>query len=77
MKHPLGISNFLEEISSLSILLFSSISFHCSLMKAFLSLRAVLYLVGYIRAEIMTSTLLPLKTNKHPHRHNESILIVP
>ena len=36
-----------------------------------------LCLVGYIRAEIMTSTLLPLKTNEHPHRHNESIRRVP
>ena len=33
---------FLEEISNLSILLFSSISLHCSLKKAFLSLLAIL-----------------------------------
>ena len=33
MKHSLGISNFLKEISSLFI---SSISLHCSLKKAFL-----------------------------------------
>ena len=41
MKCSLGISNFLEEISSL--LLFSSISFHCSFKKAFLSLLAILW----------------------------------
>ena len=34
---------FLEEISNLSILLFSSISLHCSLKKAFLSLLAILW----------------------------------
>ena len=38
MKWSLGIFNFLEEISSLSILLFSSISLHWSLRKAFLPL---------------------------------------
>ena len=38
MKCSLGISNFLEEISSLPILFFSSISLHSSLKKAFLSL---------------------------------------
>ena len=43
MKYSLGISNFLEEISSLSILLFSSISLHWSLRKAFLSLLAILW----------------------------------
>ena len=43
MKCSLGISNFLEEISSLSILLFSSISLHWSLRKAFLSLLAILW----------------------------------
>ena len=42
MKCSFGISNFLEEISSLSILLFSSISLHCSLKMAFLSLLAIL-----------------------------------
>ena len=36
------ITNFLEEISSLSILLFSSISLHCSHKKAFIPLRAIL-----------------------------------
>ena len=35
MKYSLGISNFLEEISSLSILLFSSTSLHCSWKKTF------------------------------------------
>ena len=43
MKCPLGISNFLEEISSLSTLLFSSISLHWSLRKAFLFLLAILW----------------------------------
>ena len=37
------ISNFLEEIFSLSILLFSSISLHWSLRKAFLSLCDILW----------------------------------
>ena len=36
-------SNFLEEISRFPILLFSSISFHWSLRKAFLSLLAILW----------------------------------
>ena len=43
MKRSLGISDFLEEISSLYILLFSSISLHWSLRKAFLSLLAILW----------------------------------
>ena len=43
MKCSLGISDFLEEISSLSYLLFSSISLHWSLRKAFLSLLAILW----------------------------------
>ena len=43
MECSLAISNFLEEISSLLILLFSSISLHCSLKKAFLSLLAILW----------------------------------
>ena len=43
MKCSVGISNFLEEIPSLSILLFSSISLHWSLRKAFLSLLAILW----------------------------------
>ena len=38
MKCSLSISNFLQEISRLSHLLFSSISLHWSLRKAFLSL---------------------------------------
>ena len=42
MKYSLGISNFLEEILVFPILLFSSISLHWSLMKAFLSLLAIL-----------------------------------
>ena len=46
MKCSLGISNFLEEISVFSILLFSSIFFfffHWSLRKAFSSLLAILW----------------------------------
>ena len=43
MKCSLGISNFLEEIFSLSHLLFSSISLHWLLRKAFLSLLALLW----------------------------------
>ena len=42
MKCSLGISNFLEEISSMSILLLPSISLHCSHKKAFFSLLAIL-----------------------------------
>ena len=38
MKCSLGISNFLEEISSLSLPLFSCVSLHWSLRKIFLSL---------------------------------------
>ena len=43
MKCSLGISNFLEEISSLSHSLFSAISLHCSLKKVFLSLLVILW----------------------------------
>ena len=43
MKCSLGISNFLEEISSLSHSIVSSISLHWSLRKAFLSLLAILW----------------------------------
>ena len=42
MKCSLGISNFLEEISSFPILLFSSTSLHWSLRKGFLSLLDIL-----------------------------------
>ena len=51
MKCSLGISNFLEDISSLSFLLFSSISLHCSLRSlSCLSLLffGTLHSVGYI-----------------------------
>ena len=41
MKCSLGISKFLEEISSLSHSIFSSISLHWSLRRAFLSLLAI------------------------------------
>ena len=43
MKYSLGISNFLEEISIFPILLFSFISLHWSLRKAFLPLLANLW----------------------------------
>ena len=43
MKCSLGISNFLEEISSLSHSLFSSICLHCSHSKVFLPLLAILW----------------------------------
>ena len=42
MKYSFGISNFPEEISSLPFLLLSSISLHCSYMKAFLFILAIL-----------------------------------
>ena len=43
MKCSLGISNFLQEISSLPVLLFSFISLYWSQWKAFLSLLAILW----------------------------------
>ena len=43
MKCSLGVSDFLEKMSSLPHSIFSSISLHCSLKKAFLSLLDVLW----------------------------------
>ena len=43
MKYSLGISSFHEEISSLPILFFPSISLHCSFKKAFLLFFAVFW----------------------------------
>ena len=43
MKCPLGVSNFLKRSLVFPILLFSSISFHCSLRKAFLYHFALLW----------------------------------
>jgi len=43
MKCSLGISNVFEEISNISVLLFSSICLHWSLRKAFLPLYAILW----------------------------------
>ena len=43
MKCSLGIFDFLDQISRLSILLFSSVSLHSSFKKAFLSLLAILW----------------------------------
>ena len=58
MKCSLVISNFLEEISSFSILLFSSISLHWSLRKAFLSLLAILWNSAFIWVQLSFSPLL-------------------
>ena len=58
MNCSLGISNFLEEISSLSILLFSSISLHWSLRKAFLSLLAILLKSAFTWVYLSFSPLL-------------------
>ena len=55
MKCSLGISYFLEELSSLSILLFSSISLHCSLRKDFFLLLAAYCTSAFIY--IFTSPL--------------------
>ena len=54
----LGISNFLEEISSLFILLFSSISLHWSLRKAFLSPLAILWNSAFTWEYLSFSPLL-------------------
>ena len=58
MKCSLGISNFLEEISNLSILLFSSISFHLSLRKAFFSLLAIAWNSAFKWIYLSVSPLL-------------------
>ena len=57
-KCSLGISNFLEVISSLSFLLFSSIL--CSLKKVYFSLQSsgTLHSVGYIFPFVLFLTLL-------------------
>ena len=59
MKSSVGISNFLEEISSLYILLFSSISLQWSLSKTFLSLLAVLQNSAF-KWEYLSFSPLPL-----------------
>ena len=58
MKCSLGISDFLDEVSSLSILLFSSISLHWSLRKAFLSLLAILWNSAFKQIYLSFSPLL-------------------
>ena len=61
MKYSLGSSNFLEEISRPPIVLFSSISLHCSLKKTFLYLVAVLWTLlsdGYIFLFLLCLSLL-------------------
>ena len=60
MKCLLGISNFLEEISRLSYLLFSSISLYWSLRKACLSLLAILWNSAFKRGDLSFSPLLSL-----------------
>ena len=58
MKCSLDISNFLEEISVVfPILLFSSISLHCSFKKAFLSLLAILRNSAFIWVYLSPSLL--------------------
>ena len=59
MKCSLGISNFLEEISSLSHSLFSSSFLHWSLRKAFLSLLAILWNSAF-RCVYLSFSPLPL-----------------
>ena len=58
MKYSLDISNFLEKISSLSILLFSSVSLHCSFKKVFLSLLAILWNSAFTWVYLSLSLLL-------------------
>jgi len=82
MKCSLGISDFLEEISSLSILLFSSFFFflHCSLSKAFLSLLVILWNSAFKWVYLFFSPL-PLASHmvvlfllagqQRQHRHEE------
>ena len=60
-KYPLSIFNFLEETSSLSIILLSSISLHYSLRKlSYVSLlfSGILHLVGYIFPFLLCFSLL-------------------
>ena len=57
-KYSLDISNFLEEISSPSILLISSISLHQSLRKAFLYLLAILWNSAFSWVYLSFSSLL-------------------
>ena len=59
MKCSLGISNFLEEISSLSHSVVFSISLHWSLKKAFLSLLAILWNCAFRCLYLSFSPLLP------------------
>ena len=57
MKCSLDISNFLDEISSLSHSTVFSISLHCSLKKAFLSLLAILWNSAFIWVYLSLSPL--------------------
>ena len=58
MKCSLGISNFLKRSLAFPILLFSSISFHCTLRKAFLSLLAILWSSAFRWVYLSFSPLL-------------------
>ena len=58
MKYSLGISNFLEEVSSLSHSIVFLCFVHCSLMKAFSSLLAVLWNFAFSWV-YLTLSLLP------------------
>ena len=60
MKCSFDISSFLEEISSLSFLLFSSVSLHCSSKKPFLSLFATLWNSAFSWIYLSLSPLLSL-----------------
>ena len=57
MTFSLDIFNFLEEISSLSDFIVSSISLHCSLKRAFLSLLAILWNFAFSWAYLSLSSL--------------------
>ena len=60
MKYSIDISVFLKRFLVFLILLFSSVSFHCSFKKACLSLlfSGTLYLVGYIFPFLLGFSLL-------------------
>ena len=60
MKYSPGISNFLLKISVFPILLFSSISLHWSLRKAFLSLLTILWNSAFNWVSLSFSLLLSL-----------------
>ena len=75
MKCSLGISNFFEEISNLSHSVFSSISLHWSLRKAFLSLLAILWNSAFrwvylsfsplLLASLLSTAICKASSNSH------------